>query len=197
MNGRTVLACVGGLLVAGPASAGLIEYTMSGTTDTVGVFGPTWSHAVSGDPWEFVVTVDNGIPEDDSTRGDPQAYRLFDSVVNAWLTVGVDSAPLTVFSDDLIFEDKASDSIFFTGFEPGGGTVTVQMDGPSNVFDTPEFPLSFDPTGVAASTFSVNIFVNGEVGILGTSAGNLSATAVPAPAGVSLLGVMCLARRRR
>ena len=197
MNRRTVWACVAGLLAAGPASAGMIEYSLSGTTDTVVVFGSTWSNAVTGDPWEFVVTIDDGIPEDSSTRSDPQAYRLFDSVVSAWLTVGPDTAPLALFADDLIFEDKLADSIFFTAFEPGGGTVTVQMDGPPSVFGTADMPMAFDPAGIAAATFSVNIFVNGEIGILGTSGGSLSATLVPAPSGLALLGVLGLARRRR
>ena len=196
MHGIVLLTVVGS---AAAAQADVVQYTIGGVTSNVAVFGFTWATASTGDPWELVISVDTTIPEDNSTVDNPNAYRVFDSLISASLTIGIDSAPIVMFGDDLIFTNDTVDSLFFSAFEPGGGTMVVQIDGPDTLFGESKFPTSIDQASLSASRFFVNAFIQDEVGIFGdATGGTFTAQAIPSPmAPLALVGGLGLFSRRR
>ena len=198
--GRTVCVVVLGICgTALSAHGDIVEYTIGGTTSNVGVFGPTWGDAVLGDPWELVLTIDTTLPEDDSTRSDPNAYRVFDALLSASLNVGGQSSSIDVFADDVIFTNDTEDSFFFSALGPSGGSFAVQVDGPGSLFGKAEFPTTIDQSVVSSSRFFINAFVVNEVGVSGDNIGGVfEAVVIPTPgAPLALLGGLGFVARRR
>ncbi len=193
------IVLVGVVGAATTAQADMVKYTFGGVTSTVAVFGDTWASATTGDPWELSLVFDTTIPEDNSTQLNPDAHRYFGALIDAVLTLDGVSSPITVFSDDLIFENQGRDTLFFAGLT-SGGTVTVSVDGPPFLFDRSDFPDSVDMVAAMNTTIDINLYIPSEVGLIGsTLGGTFAAQVIPSPtAPLALLaGLGLIARRRR